>query len=91
MLQRDLACRPAVQRVVGDDLADRLRGTGRIVDEIPGGYPALNGGKPCADGDNDGIPDAWESKRGLDPRDRSDAQRVNARGYTHLEAYLNGQ
>jgi len=53
-----------------------------------GGYPEYNG-KPYADTDNDGIPDAWELKKGLNPKDAADAARITKSGYANIEVYLN--
>jgi hypothetical protein len=37
------------------------------------------------------MPDVWESKFGLDPKDASDnTQDKDKDGYTNLEEYLNG-
>jgi hypothetical protein len=55
-----------------------------------GGYPEYKG-EPIVDSDNDGIPDAWEVKYGLNPRDPSDASAdLNGDGYTNIEKYLDG-
>ncbi|MFA6589738.1 MAG: polysaccharide lyase [Bacteroidales bacterium] len=55
-----------------------------------GGLPAYQG-KPRKDSDNDGMPDAWEIKYGLDPNDPSDAVKdCNGDGYTNIEKYING-
>ena len=55
-----------------------------------GGYPEYKG-KAYKDSDNDGIPDAWEKKYGLNPKDASDANKdLNGDGYTNLEKYFNG-
>ncbi|GGZ21431.1 polysaccharide lyase [Echinicola pacifica] len=55
-----------------------------------GGYPEYSG-SPYVESDGDGIPDAWEKKYGLDPKDPSDANKdLNGDGYTNLEKYLNG-
>lgn len=55
-----------------------------------GGYPDYKG-KAYKDSDNDGIPDAWEKKYGLNPNDASDANKdANGDGYTNLEKYFNG-
>lgn len=41
------------------------------------------------DVDNDGLPDAWERVKGLDPRNPADARiDSDGDGYTHLEAFL---
>jgi hypothetical protein len=43
-----------------------------------------------ADADRDGIPDAWESAHGLNPKDAADGNGdFNGDGYTNLEKYLN--
>ena len=55
-----------------------------------GGYPEYKG-DPYIDKDNDGIPDSWEKKFGLDPNDPSDAlEDLNGDGYTNIEKYFNG-
>lgn len=41
------------------------------------------------DSDKDGIPDAWELKNKLDPKDPADANKMHSTGYTNLEVYLN--
>ena len=53
-----------------------------------GGWPALRSGLAPPDSDRDGMPDAWEAARGLDPRDRLDGAAPRAGGTTNLEAYL---
>ncbi len=54
-----------------------------------GGYPEYKG-TPYVDSDSDGMPDAWETKNGLNPRDPSDASLdKNKDGYTSIEDYLN--
>ncbi|MEG1586309.1 MAG: polysaccharide lyase [Bacteroidales bacterium] len=55
-----------------------------------GGYPEYKG-TPYVDSDNDGMPDAWEKKYGLNPNDPSDANLdMNGDGYTNIEKYING-
>ncbi|GAB3688801.1 thrombospondin type 3 repeat-containing protein [Spirosoma flavus] len=63
---------------------------GIITDPIQvGGYPEYKGA-PYTDSDKDGMPDAWEIKNGLNPKDASDAsQDKNKDGYTNIEEYLN--
>lgn len=51
--------------------------------------PAIDGGEPYADRDRDGMPDAWESSRGLDPDVDDSAADDDADGYTNLEEFLN--
>lgn len=55
-----------------------------------GGYPEYKG-EPYKDSDSDGMPDAWETRYGLDPRDPADANGdLNGDGYTNIEKYING-
>lgn len=55
-----------------------------------GGYPEYKG-TPYKDTDKDGMPDAYETKHGLNPRSAADATAVakNGGGYTNIEVYLN--
>ncbi|WP_083256982.1 polysaccharide lyase [Arcticibacter eurypsychrophilus] len=53
-----------------------------------GGYPVY-AGAPYLDADHDGIPDAWEKKNGLNPKDQSDSGKYAKDGYTNIERYLN--
>jgi hypothetical protein len=55
-----------------------------------GGYPEYKG-KPYSDKDNDGMPDDWEKKNGLNPANAADATQAakNNSGYTNIEEYLN--
>lgn len=55
-----------------------------------GGWPDLESTQAPADRDSDGMPDDWETEKGLDPDNPDD--RNNDRigdGYTNLEEYLN--
>jgi pectate lyase len=76
--------------------------TGRVID-VQGGYPhgtpfeqtitawpTLRSLPAPMDTDQDGMPDAWEIKKGLDPKDPSDAvRRTNGHVYTNIEVYIN--
>lgn len=53
-----------------------------------GGYPEYKG-TPYKDSDNDGMPDAYETKSGLNPKDATDACKIAANGYSNIENYLN--
>ena len=55
-----------------------------------GGYPEYKGA-PYKDSDNDGMPDEYETKHGLNPHDAKDAYAYpkNGGGYTNIEIYLN--
>jgi hypothetical protein len=55
------------------------------------GYGTLNGGTAPVDTDKDGMPDAWETKYGLNPNDPADATGdFDKTGYTNVEKYING-
>jgi hypothetical protein len=66
--------------------------TGGMIDTPSdvGGWPVLKG-TPQADADKDGIPDAWETAHGLDPKtDNSATFTLDKKGYyTDLEVYAN--
>lgn len=65
--------------------------TGRMIDSQAevGGWPELARGEPPVDTDHDGMPDAWETAHGLNPKDPADAARTAASGYTNVEEYIN--
>ena len=66
-------------------------GTGRIIDTQSqvGGWPELQSGDKPQDSDYDGIPDAWETKFGLNPNSSADARAVTlVTGFTNLEVYM---
>jgi hypothetical protein len=54
------------------------------------GWPVLAAGTPPQDSDHDGMPDSWESARGLNPSANDSAQDRNGDGYTNIEEYING-
>ena len=45
-----------------------LSGTKDPIPDLPGPFPSIAKGTPCADADGDGMPDTWEGQRGLDLR-----------------------
>ncbi|TGE24224.1 polysaccharide lyase [Hymenobacter aquaticus] len=53
-----------------------------------GGYPVYKG-TPYKDADQDGMPDDWKKKHGLNPKNAADAsQDRDQDGYTNIEEYL---
>ncbi len=78
----------------GDFTADGGNGSqwGIIDNAIDvGGWPEYAAGTAVVDTDKDGIPDAWEKEKGLNPEDATDGVKYNlSKEYTNLEVYLNG-
>ncbi len=70
----------------------KLGGLG-IIDAVSdvGGYPTYNSATKPTDTDGDGMPDEWETAKGLNPKDASDgaATASDGSGYTNLELYMN--
>ena len=55
-----------------------------------GGYPEYKG-TPYPDSDDDGMPNDWEVKYGLNPKDPSDARKdMSGDGYSNIEKFING-
>jgi len=54
------------------------------------GYGTLAGGTVPQDTDRDGMPDAWETRYGLNPNSAADATGdFDHTGYTNIEKYVN--
>jgi len=89
--KRDAVDERIVQMVRSGNVTYKA-GRGIITDIAQvGGYPDYQG-EPYADADADGMPDAWETKFGLNPNDASDAAGdLNGDGYTNIEDFLNGR
>jgi len=67
--------------------------TGSIINDEDdvGGWPVLQSTPAPTDTDRDGMPDAWETSKGLNPADPADRNGdLNGDGYSNLEAYING-
>ncbi len=56
---------------------------------LVGGQGPILGGEAPADGDRDGMPDAWELAHKLDPKNPADGAERDSSGYSRLELYLN--
>jgi len=72
-------------------IADVRKGAGRFANsqrEV-GGWPQYRPGTAPKDSDGDGIPDAWETAHGLNPKDAKDAVKTQASGYSAIEEYIN--
>jgi hypothetical protein len=81
--------RDAVDQRVVDEVRN---GSGGLIDSPSevGGWPSLDPGQPSADGDHDGMPDGWETERGLNRTLDDSAGDRNGDGYTNVEEYVNG-
>jgi hypothetical protein len=54
-----------------------------------GGWPVLQQTTPLKDTDGDGMPDDWETGKGLDPKVANASGRNLSTGYDNIEVYLN--
>jgi hypothetical protein len=55
-----------------------------------GGYPTYQG-TPYQDTDKDGMPDSWEKRYGLNPKNAADATSdLNGDGYSNIEKFIYG-
>lgn len=83
---------PMDRRLLGPVAAGTISPT--PTDRNPAGdalLPAFGGASPAppADADSDGMPDAWERARRLNPsRPDHNGRQLSAAGYTNLEVYL---
>lgn len=95
-LTRDQADRRIIEEVrTGVECCGKtFAGGGKGIIDSPadvGGWPELKSLPAPADTDKDGIPDAWETEKGLNPKDPADGSTKSLdRDYTNLEVYLNG-
>jgi len=53
-----------------------------------GGWPAIKTATAPTDTDGDGIPDAYETSKGWDPKKADSATKLS-NGYTYIESYIN--
>lgn len=84
------------ERVVNETRTGTAIGKGSfgkpgIIDNVlaVGGWAEYKSVPAPVDTDKDGMPDAWETKKGLNPNDASDGKKKDANGFTMLEIYLN--
>jgi len=85
-----------VRDAVDELLIDQLRSygtSGQIINTeddngIPGNVGTVASGVAPKDTDRDGMPDAWETARGLNPNSADDKGDDDSDGYTNIEEYL---
>ena len=87
-------CQPSVDQYLIDELTS-LGKKGTIIQNEQdvqqfslGGVGTIQNGEKPLDSDNDGIPDEFEDKYGLDKNDPSDAAKIANNGYTNIENYI---
>jgi hypothetical protein len=84
---------PVDERIIASVRTGRTAVGDGIIDapaEV-GGWPEYRAAPAPADGDRDGMADAWERLHGLDPANPDDAASDRDRdGYTAIEEFLNG-
>jgi pectinesterase len=78
-------------RIINETRSGKATNGNGIIDsqEQVGGWPELKGGTAAKDTDGDGMPDAWEKSKGLDPAKANASGFDLDKGYTNLEVYLN--
>lgn len=79
--------RNATATYTGEGCTPGIINTQNDISEFP--WPELKSKKAPKDTDGDGIPDSWEKAHGLNPKDPTDGNQLQANGYTNLEVYLN--
>ena len=87
------ACLPARDAVDTRIIEGVRQGSGRVPLTMKdvGGWPELKHGAALDDSDDDGMPDIWEQRHGLNPKDRFD-NAIDSDGdvYTNIEEFING-
>lgn len=84
------------ERIVNETKTGTATGKGAFgkpgIIDLPvavGGWGEYKTAAAPTDTDQDGMPDEWEKKKGLNPNDATDGNKTDASGYTMLEIYLN--
>jgi hypothetical protein len=88
LLNADGTKRSARDAVDSRLVAEYRSGTGSLGGD--NNWPVLASGTPPADSDHDGMPDTWETSKGLNPNNAADGNTIAPAnsGYTNLEVYL---
>jgi hypothetical protein len=82
------------QRLIAEaKLHKAVRGEKGIINDASeaGGWPVYQYTKAAVDTDKDGMPDEWEIKNGLNPKQASDNSEYKLdKDFTNIEVYING-
>jgi hypothetical protein len=89
-LKRDMLDARIVKEVLEGNATYGIEGNGIIDSQNDvGGWPVLQSKVAPADSDKDGMPDAWEKEKGLNPNDKSDAALTTLHSsFTNIEMFL---
>lgn len=82
---------PYLDPVDAQIIDDVRNGRGRMVDDPAqaGGWPSLPAGDTQPDRDRDGMPNAWETKKGLAVGRDDSSSDADGDGYSNVEEYAN--
>ena len=76
----------------GTETFGGMFGAAKGIIDLPstvGGWPTYNSTTPPTDTDSDGMPDAWETSKGLDPKAANANGRNLSTAYDNIEVYIN--
>lgn len=86
------ARKPKIDAVDERIINSTRSGTGKVINvnisEV-GGMPKYKNGNVLVDSDNDGMPDEWEIKNGLNVKVDDSSADTDGNGYSNIEDYLN--
>lgn len=88
---RDVTDERIINDVINGTYINGSKGSVGFIDSQNdvGGWCYIYEATASTDTDNDGIPDEWEGKNGLDKNNSKDALALSDSGYTNIEKYAN--
>lgn len=88
---RDVTDERIINDVINGTYINGSKGSVGFIDsqDDVGGWCYIYEATASTDTDNDGIPDEWEDKNGLDKNNSKDALALSDSGYTNIEKYAN--
>lgn len=89
--KRDVTDERIINDVINGTYINGSKGSIGFIDSQNdvGGWCYIYEATAGTDTDNDGIPDEWEDKNGLDKNNSKDALALSDNGYTNIEEYAN--